>query len=154
MRRRSVRTAFVALAVFAGGPALAQSAGSEVYTLGELQVTARRADQVSLSGTAITAQQMQTFDARTIPQALELIPGAIGSETGGPRNEGVIYIRGFDRFETTLSIDGIRVYLPADNRLDLNRFLTEDLSEVQVAKGYVSVINGPGARDIGRIRLG
>ena len=38
-----------------------------------------------------------------------------------------------------------RVYLPADNRLDFGRFLTADLSQVQVAKGYVSVLNGPGA---------
>jgi iron complex outermembrane receptor protein len=127
-------------------PAVAQNApGSTVFTLGELQVTARRPDQVSLSGTAITADQMQTFGVKTVNQALNLIPGTVGSQTGGPRNEGVIYVRGFDRFETTISIDGIRVYLPADNRLDLNRFLTEDLSEVQVAKGYVSVINGPGA---------
>jgi iron complex outermembrane receptor protein len=132
----------------AAGGAQAQTApapASSVYTLGELQVTARQPDQVSLSGTAIPAAELEAFHIRTVQQALNLIPGTVGSQTGGPRNEGVIYVRGFDRFETTISIDGIRVYLPADNRLDLNRFLTEDLSEVQVAKGYVSVINGPGA---------
>lgn len=44
-----------------------------------------------------------------------------------------------------LSIDGIRVYLPADGRLDYGRFLTSDIAQVQVAKGYVSVLDGPGA---------
>ncbi len=42
-------------------------------------------------------------------------------------------------------MDGIRVYLPADNRIDFNRFLTPDLAEVQVRKGRVSVLDGPGA---------
>ena len=137
-----------ALAAALASPAAAETSvapDARVFNLGELQVTARHEDQVSLSGTAISAAELQAFATKTISQALNLIPGAVGSQTGGPRNEGVIYVRGFDRFETTISIDGIRVYLPADNRLDLNRFLVEDLSEVQVAKGYVSVINGPGA---------
>lgn len=38
----------------------------------------------------------------------------------------------------------IRVYLPAGNRLDYSRFLTPDPAEIQVQKGYVSVLNGPG----------
>ena len=38
----------------------------------------------------------------------------------------------------------MRLYLPADNRLDFNRFLTPDLAEIQFQKGYVSVLNGPG----------
>ncbi len=54
-------------------------------------------------------------------------------------------MRGFDRFQGPLSIDGIRVYLPADNRLDYGRFLTPDVAEIQVAKGYASVLDGPGA---------
>jgi iron complex outermembrane receptor protein len=144
-------------ALLAAAPALAQSMGTgpgsagegaaapNVFTLGEVQVTARKPGQLSLSGTALSTDKLQTFDVASPVEALNLIPGAVGSQTGGARNEGVIYIRGFDRFETALSIDGIRVYLPADNRLDFNRFLTEDLSEIQVAKGYVSVINGPGA---------
>ena len=43
-------------------------------------------------------------------------------------------MRGFDRFRVPLSLDGVRVYLPADNRLDFNRFLTPDLSEIQIAE--------------------
>ncbi|MEO5586644.1 MAG: TonB-dependent receptor [Novosphingobium sp.] len=44
-----------------------------------------------------------------------------------------------------VSVDGIRVYLPADNRLDFGRFLTPDIAELQVAMGYASVLDGPGA---------
>ena len=73
------------------------------------------------------------------------MPGVAASNSGGTRNERLIFVRGFDRFQVPLSIDGIRVYLPADNRLDYGRFLTPDIAEVQVAKGYASVLDGPGA---------
>jgi iron complex outermembrane receptor protein len=43
-----------------------------------------------------------------------------------------------------LYLDGVRIFLPADNRIDFNRFLTPDLAEIQFQKGYVSVLNGPG----------
>jgi iron complex outermembrane recepter protein len=65
-------------------------------------------------------------------------------DTNGRRNEHDIFVRGFGRWQVPLSIDGVRVYLPADNRLDFSRFLTADLAEVQIEKGYVSVLNGPG----------
>jgi len=73
------------------------------------------------------------------------MPGVAASNSGGTRNERLIFVRGFDRFQVPLSIDGIRVYLPADNRIDFNRFLTPDLGEVQIRKAFVSVLDGPGA---------
>jgi iron complex outermembrane receptor protein len=63
---------------------------------------------------------------------------------GGSRNERDIFIRGFDRQRVPLYLDGVRIFLPADNRIDFNRFLTPDLAEIQFQKGYVSVLNGPG----------
>ena len=87
---------------------------------------------------------MWRFDKKTLDDAVNIIPGVTASNTGGSRNERLIYVRGFDRFQVPLSIDGIRIYLPADNRLDFGRFLTPDLSEIQVSKGYVSVLDGPG----------
>ena len=44
-----------------------------------------------------------------------------------------------------LTIDGVRIYLPADNRLDFGRFLTADVAAIQIRKGYASVLDGPGA---------
>lgn len=59
-----------------------------------------------------------------------MVPGVSAANSGGSRNERLIFVRGFDRFQVPLSIDGIRVYLPADNRLDFGRFLTPDLAEI------------------------
>lgn len=142
--------------VAACAPAWAQSAPdvvwedpqTGVFHLGELNVIGSRpSGQTSgqaLSQEKIKAQDIYDFNRNTLDDALTLAPGVSVDGFGGSRNEKVLYIRGFDLFQAPLSIDGVRVYLPYDNRLDLGRFLTPDLSEVQVQKGYVSVLNGPG----------
>jgi iron complex outermembrane receptor protein len=42
-----------------------------------------------------------------------------------------------------LYLDGIPAYLPFDGYVDLTRYLTSDVAEVQVAKGYSSPLLGP-----------
>jgi len=81
----------------------------------------------------------------TLEDTLAVMPGVSSvSHGGGSRNERQVHVRGFGRWHVPLSIDGIRVFLPADNRLDYGRFLTPDLSEIQVQKGHVPVVTGPG----------
>ncbi|MEG6509385.1 TonB-dependent receptor [Methyloligella sp. 2.7D] len=106
-----------------------------IFTLGEL-------DQIG--GSVITNKTMWTYNKNTLDQALSIVPGVTMQNTGGSRNERDIFVRGFNRYRVPLYMDGVRLYLPADNRLDYNRFLTPDLSEIQVQKGYVSVLDGPG----------
>lgn len=122
-----------------GGPAIATG----IFTLGQIDM---------IGGSTITNEAMWTYNKKSLGQAVNILPGVSWASTGAPsinssgsRNEGDIFVRGFNRFQVPLSIDGVRVYLPADNRIDMNRFLTDDLAEIQVAKGYVSVLNGPGA---------
>jgi len=131
-------------------PAAAQSqpaASDSVFGLG-------RIEQVTVTGTAtapaigestVETGQIVAFDALTLDKVLDMVPGVSTSTTGGTRNEQLFFVRGFDRFQTPLFVDGIRVYLPADNRLDIGFFTTADLAQVQVEKGYVSVLSGPGA---------
>jgi iron complex outermembrane receptor protein len=139
------RLMIVLLLSAAPAAARAQTAKpDEVYTLGELQVTAQSRAGEALGGSVVTGETLKTYNRQTVEQALALVPGTNGANTGGSRNERIVYVRGFDRFQTTLSIDGVRVFLPADNRIDFARFLTADLSEIQVSKGYVSVLDGPG----------
>lgn len=135
-------TITTSLLALMAGTASAQS--SDVFTLGEINVTARDDSGSAVGSSVLTAEEMWTHNRTALDDALNLVPGVSSSNTGGSRNERTITVRGFDRFQVPLSIDGIRVYLPADNRLDFNRFLTPDVSEVQVAKGYVSVLDGPG----------
>jgi iron complex outermembrane receptor protein len=111
------------------------SPGVGLYTLGQLDL---------IGGSTVTNEAMYTFNKNTLDQALSIVPGVTVQQSGNSRNERDVQVRGFDRFRVPLYMDGVRMYLPADNRLDFNRFLTADIAEVQVQKGYVSVLNGPG----------
>ncbi len=114
---------------------------SEISVVGD---PGRDVHRRPISEGIVTAKEVYTFNKNTLDDAVTMMPGVSASNTGGSRNERLIFVRGFDRFQVPLSIDGIRVYLPADNRLDYGRFLTPDLAEIQVQKGYVSVLNGAG----------
>lgn len=132
-------------------PALAETAPREgndgdVFTLGRITVTGERPAAIATGDDTVTREEMWTFNTLTLDDAVKLTPGVTTTQdSNGRRNEHDIFVRGFGRWQVPLSIDGVRVYLPADNRLDFRRFLTADLAEVQISKGYVSVIDGPGA---------
>jgi iron complex outermembrane receptor protein len=106
----------------------------------------------AFGGYTITNRQVETFARNTLDRAVNIAPGVNAYTTGGPRNEQNIYVRGFDRWQVPLTVDGVRVYLPVDNRLDFARFMTPDIAEAQIAKGYVSVLDGPGGMG-GQINL-
>ena len=118
-----------------------------IFNLGQIEQVRVTASPMAatISESTVSAEEAFKFNALTVDHALDLVPGAASGTTGGPRNERLFFIRGFDRFQSPLYVDGIRVYLPADNRLDLGFFLTSNLAQIQVEKGYVSVLSGPGA---------
>jgi iron complex outermembrane receptor protein len=144
----SVAAAVALLVQAAAMPARSANQNDEasgVFTLGQVNVVGERVE-ASTSDDRVSAAEVWTFNANTLTDAVKLVPGVTSSFiSNGRRNEGDISVRGFDRLRVPLFIDGIRVYLPADNRIDFNRFLTPDLSEIQVRKGRVSVLDGPGA---------
>ncbi len=133
--------------IMSAGAAHAADAPDDAFTLGQIIVTAPRpvADGPAIGTLSLNADAIYSFNRNSLDEAVALIPGVNAANTGGSRNERLIFVRGFDRFQVPLSIDGIRVYLPADNRLDFGRFLTPDVAEIQVTKGYASVLDGPGA---------
>lgn len=130
-------------------PGSAQDASDEAATgnfrLGEIVVNGARPEGAAIGSETLSQNAMELFNRVRLDDAVNLIPGVSIANSGGSRNERLIFVRGFDRFQVPLSIDGIRIYLPADNRLDFGRFLTPDVAEVQVAKSYASVLDGPGA---------
>jgi iron complex outermembrane receptor protein len=138
-----------ALALALAAPAFAEDAepvdDSGAFTLGQIVVTAQRPQGIEVGGETLTSEAIYAFNKQSLDETLNIMPGVVASNSGGSRNERLVFVCGFDRFQVPVSIDGIRVYLPADNRLDYGRFLTPDIAEVQVVKGYASVLDGPGA---------
>ena len=112
-----------------------------VFTLGEVVV---RTAGITDINSYIGASKLQQFAKNDVSKALNLLPG-VSLSAVGPRNEAMVYVRGFDLRQVPLLIDGIPVYIPYDGYVDLARFTTFDLAEVNVSKGYTSVIYGPNA---------
>ena len=133
-----------ALPVFAWADEASETS-EQAFDLGQITVIGVPQRGTAIGSDTIGQDAIEAFNRNSLDEAASLIPGVSASNSGGSRNERLIFVRGFDRFQVPLSIDGIRVYLPADNRLDYGRFLTPDIAEIQVAKGYASVLDGPGA---------
>jgi iron complex outermembrane receptor protein len=133
----------VALTTFVSA-ALAQDA-RDVFSLGEINVVAPHDGAAGVGGAVVSREEIWNFDRNSLDRAVNIVPGVVSSlDSNGRRNESDIFVRGFGRWQVPMMIDGVRIYLPADNRLDFSRFLTADIGEIQIQKGYVSVLDGPG----------
>jgi iron complex outermembrane receptor protein len=117
------------------------STSAGAFTLGEVVISGRQTRDINA---VVTATQLQAFAKTDVAKAMNLLPG-VSLSAVGPRNETMVYVRGFDLRQVPLLIDGIPVYIPYDGYVDLARFTTFDLAAVQVSKGYTSVIYGPNA---------
>lgn len=146
--RHPIKSTLVPIAALSvgGAPALAQpEPGRAAFDLGEIVVLGERPQGLSsVGGSVVTQEQSWTFQKLSLDKALELAPG-VATTIRGRRNESDVFVRGFNRSQVPLMVDGVRIYLPADNRIDFGRFLTADIAAIQIQKGYASVIDGPGA---------
>jgi iron complex outermembrane receptor protein len=137
MRKASI-TATLLLAAVTQLTAQSKPDSSKVFSLGEVVAYGSRQDSAS----TISMEQIRQFHRLNVSSALNLLPG-ISQSNVGPRNESMIYLRGFDLRQTPVFIDGVPVYVPYDGYVDLARFTTFHLSKIVVEKGGASVLYGP-----------
>ncbi len=112
-----------------------------VFTLGEIEVKDKSEKAKNITVEKITEQEMRDFNRKNVAEAVSLLPGV--TMTRNARNEQMIYIRGFDMKRVPIYLDGIPIYVPYDGYPDLGRFMTYDMSEIVVSKGFTSVLYGP-----------
>jgi iron complex outermembrane receptor protein len=120
-----------------------EPSGSSVFRLGQVTVTGKRENEPAIATSTLDSEDIRDFTKESLKEALDIVPGVAVTTGSGNRNEADISIRGYNRYQVPLYMDGIRLYLPADGRIDVDRFLTLNLSEIQIFKGYASVIIGP-----------
>ena len=125
-------------------PAETQEKNNGIYTLGEVVVSAEQ-DVVEAVGTVreITAEEIQNKDARTLDQALQLLPGVEirGGAEGIPR----VDIRGFRSRHVLLLLDGVPINSTYDGQFDPSIIPTENIARIKVTYGTSSVLYGQGA---------
>jgi len=110
-----------------------------VYELGTVNIEAPSEKRDS-SG-ILSINEIQKMNRLTVSESINMLSGVVQSSIG-PRNESLVFIRGFDLRQVPSFIDGIPVYVPFDGYADLNRFTVFDLSQIQVSKGGSSVLYG------------
>lgn len=109
-----------------------------IFNLGEVVVYGEPfADSVD----AVTSEKISKYNRVDVSNAVNVLSGVTLANVG-PRNESVVYVRGFDLRQVPVFIDGVPVYVPYDGYVDLGRFTTFDLAEVNVSKGFSSIMYG------------
>jgi len=120
-----------------------QERSTDAYTLGEVVVSAEKKIVESV-GTVreVTAEDIQNKDARTLDEALQLLPGVIirtGAD-GVPR----VDFRGFRSRHVVLLLDGIPINSTDDGQFDPSIIPTENIQRIKVSYGDHSVLYGDG----------
>lgn len=126
----------------ASGPAEALPAISVSATGVPTPVT-----EIASSVTVITASDLEREQRRTLPNALQKVPGLNVVQLGGPGGQTSVFIRGTNSNHVKVLIDGIDVSDPSNpNRsFDFGQLLTEDVARVEVLRGPQSGLYGADA---------
>jgi outer membrane cobalamin receptor len=122
-----------------------------VYALGEVVVSGKREEGVfgkseGVEATetvyTVTSKEIRDRGARTLDQAIALVPG-VNVRVGG---EGVprIDIRGFRTRHVLLLLDGIPVNSAFDQQFDPTLVPTENIAEIKLTAGPASLLYGQG----------
>jgi iron complex outermembrane recepter protein len=82
------------------------------------------------------------FHLTNVAQSIQYLPG-VTVDHKSARNQAGVMIRGFDTRQVGLYLDNIPIYVPYDGYADFSRFLSNDIAEIEVAKGYSSPLLGP-----------
>ena len=97
--------------------AFAQDDQPPVTALPPVVVSATRIptpeDQIASSVTVITADDLAAKQIRTLPDALNDVPGLNVVQTGGPGGQTSVFMRGTNANHTKVLIDGIDVSDPS-----------------------------------------
>lgn len=111
---------------------------AETFELGKIEVIAEKLD----NNVAVADQtQLQQNQIINVTQVAKITSGVF-FQRGGGRGEQNLMVRGFDSRRVPIFIDGIPVYVPYDGAMDLGRFTTFDLAEIDISKGASSVLYG------------
>jgi vitamin B12 transporter len=95
------------------------------------------AGQVASSVTVVTDKDIQTQQYRTVPDALNTVPGLNVVQTGGPGGQTSVFLRGTNSDHTKVFVDGIDVGDPStpNGAFDYAHLLTADIQQLEVLRG-------------------
>jgi vitamin B12 transporter len=104
-------------------------------------------NEVPNSITVITSADLQQDQRRTVPDALQAVPGLNIVQSGGPGGQTSVFMRGANSNHVKVLIDGIDVSDPSNpnNSFDFGQLLTGDIERIEVLRGPQSGLYGSDA---------
>ncbi len=145
MKKQLLLKLFLFANIFFASVAKAQTpvadTGRHIFQLGQVTINGNKD---SLRSNKLNASSINLYNRLDVSHALSLLPG-ITLTSIGPRNESAVNVRGFDIHQVPIYLDGVPLYVPYDGYVDLARYTTFNISEIDVQKGYSSVLFGPNA---------
>jgi vitamin B12 transporter len=103
-------------------------------------------NQIGSSVTVIDDEEIEVHQQRSLPEALQTVPGLNIVQTGGPGGKTSVFIRGSNSNQTKVLIDGIDANDPSqDGVFDFGQVLTAGLARVEVLRGPQSSLFGSDA---------
>jgi vitamin B12 transporter len=103
--------------------------------------------QVASSVTVITASDLERDQRRTVPDALQSVPGLNIVQTGGPGGQTSVFMRGTNSNHVKVLIDGVDVSDPSNPNasFDFGQLLAGDIERIEVLRGPQSGLYGSDA---------
>ncbi len=130
---------------------LASSLLAESATLPTIYVTAPTKTLQPLRDTTanvdlITAEEIDEYHYRTVPEALRTLPGVSYAANGGYGQPSSVYLRGFRSNKLLVLIDGIRFNDPTSpSGAAFEHLLASNIARIEVVKGAQSGVWGADA---------
>ena len=90
--------------------------------------------EVGSSITVIPSEEIERKQERTLPDALQDVPGLDVIQTGGPGGTTSVFIRGANANQTKVFIDGIDATDPATGTFNFEHILTWDIDRVEIVR--------------------
>jgi vitamin B12 transporter len=136
-----------ALAQVATGQAANQSGALPEILVTSPTTVPTPINDVASSITVITSQQIEDHQWRTVPDALETVPGLNVVQTGGPGGLTSVFIRGTKSNDVKVLIDGIDVSDPSNTNdsFDFGQLLTSGIERIEILRGPQSGLYGSDA---------
>ncbi|TAN40525.1 MAG: TonB-dependent receptor [Nitrospirae bacterium] len=129
---------------------LSQASAAEKVRIGEVVVTATRADEdiekVSSNVTVITQEQIRRSTATTVQDLLKGEEGIILRDLYGTGTKTTVDLRGFARgLNTVILVDGRRLNEIDLSGVDWNTIPLENVERIEIVRGSQSVLYGDNA---------
>ncbi len=139
-RRRIAAGAMLVLALTP--PAAAETAMNEIVVTPYRTATAASAAGQAL--TVIRRDELETWGAMSVADALRSVTGVAVTQNGGPAGLATIRLRGAEARHSMVMIDGLRVGDPSSTggEFDLSLLDPNDIERIEILKGPQSALYG------------